>query len=391
MRIVQVHNRYRHHGGEDAVLETERDLLIGHGHEVHQYLKDNRLIDEDSNVATALSGIWSNSVYREFRTLLRRLRPSVVHVHNTMPLISPSVYYASAAENVPVIQTLHNYRLLCIGGQFLRDNRICEDCINTKCFAPGFRHKCYRQNLAATSAVGAMLVTHWGLSTWRSKITRYIALTAFARDKFICGGLPPAKISVKPNFMADPGYRPWSRAGRSGALYVGRLTAEKGIQQLLSAWSEVDYPLDVVGDGPMLDELRRVAPSTVRFHGHLAKPDVMALMQKAAFLAVPSICYETFSLVLMEAFATGLPVVASRIGAMAEIVRDGDTGILFNPGDIDDMREKIALAVGEENLLRMVSQNARKRYEDNFTPGRNYEMLKSIYEQAIADTATSAA
>jgi len=391
MRIVQVHNRYQHHGGEDAVLEAERDLLVGYGHEVHQYLKDNRSISGNSNIATALRGVWSGAVYNEFRGLLRRLKPAVVHVHNTMPLISPSIYYASAAEKVPVVQTLHNYRLLCIGSQFLRDNRICEDCLNTKLFAPGFRHKCYRQSFAATSAVGAMLVTHWGLSTWRTKITRYIALTAFARDKFISGGLPAAKISIKPNFMADPGYRPWSRTERTGALYVGRLTPEKGIRELLQAWQTLDHPLDIVGDGPMLAEMRRIAPETVRFHGHLDKANVMALMQKAAFLAVPSICYETFSLVLMEAFATGLPVIASRLGAMAEIVGDGDTGILFNAGDIADMREKLTMAMKNEDLLRTVSQNARRKYEQNFTPERNHELLKSIYELAIADAGATSA
>lgn len=382
MKLLLVHNSYQQPGGEDQVVTSELELLASHGHEVLRYTAHNDAVSQLSKLSLGLRTSWSRTTYREMRAVLRRERPQLVHVHNTLPLLSPAVYYAAGAAGVPVVQTLHNYRLLCPQALLLRRQRICEDCVGRRVAWPGIVHACYRHSRSATSAVVVMLSVHRFLGTWTGRVSRYIALTEFMRQKLIAGGLPEKQIVVKPNFVApDPGMG--NHCGRY-ALFVGRLSPEKGIRTLLRAWEAVGrrMPLKIAGDGPLQD-LARGSPPGVEWLGRVRHEDVLGLMKRASILVFPSECYEGFPTTIAEAFATGLPVVASHLGAMAEIVQDRQTGLFFTPGDATDLAAKIELALDYPDELIGMGRRARGEYEAKYTAERNYRLLREIYQVVL--------
>ena len=380
MRILLVHNTYQQPGGEDEVVRTEQRLLEERGHRVLQFSRHNDEIDRMSALEVAGTTLWSRATRRDLGRLLRAERPEVVHFHNTFPLISPSAYYAVRDEGTPIVQTLHNYRLVCSNAQLFRDGGPCEDCIGRKLPWPGVLHACYRDDRAASAVVVAMLGLHRALGTWSRLVGRYIALTDFARVKFIEGGLPPDRIAVKPNFLhPDPGAGP---GGGGFVLYVGRLSEEKGIDTLLRAWEVVeDPPLRIVGDGPLAPLVREAvsrAPG-VRWLGRQTQEEVQRLLGEARCLIVPSRWYEGFPRVVVEAFARGTPVVASRLGGLAEIVEDGRTGRLFRPGDPDDLLSAVRAIDRDGASMR---PRARAEFEARYTADVSYRTLMRIYAEA---------
>lgn len=290
-----------------------------------------------------------------------------------------------------MVQTLHNYRLLCPAGAFLRDGKVCEDCLGRGVTWPGVVHGCYRGSRPATAAVTAMLAAHRVMRTWQTRVSVFIALSEFARGKFVQGGLPADRIAAKPNFVAD-GFGPKIQPG-SYALYVGRLSEEKGPQLLPPAWRtmQVQVPMRIVGDGPLTDGLSHDVTasslSQIELLGQCTPDETRSLMRDARFLVSPSICYENFPIAIAEAFASGLPVIASRIGSLEEIVRDGVTGLHFNPGDARDLAAKVEWAWSHPEELARMGQAARAEYEAKYTPERNYQMLMGIYERALASKA----
>ena len=381
-----MHNFYQQPGGEDVVFAAEAALLRQNGHDVVEYREDNRRITGMNRIAVAARTVWSHQTQHRLRQVLRDIRCDVAHFHNTFPLISPSAYSACREARVPVVQTLHNYRVLCPAATFFRDQRVCEDCLGKTPPWPSVLHACYRNSHVHTAMAAMMLTVHRWLKTWQVQVDMYIALTEFSRRKFIQGGLPREKIVVKPNFVSpDPG-------GREGkgeyALFVGRLSGEKGVHILLRAWNKLrDIPLQIIGDGPLLEEatlvVRTYGLRAVDLLGRLPRQEVLALMKRAGLLIFPSELYEGFPVTLAEAFACGVPVIVSRLGAMAEIVDDGHTGLLFNPGDSEDLAAKVRWAMDHPNAMGRMGENARQVYEDKYTPERNYQMLLDIYEQAI--------
>lgn len=380
MRILLVHNTYQQPGGEDEVVRTERRLLEERGHRVLQFSRHNDEIDRMSALEVAGTTLWSRATRRDLARLLRAERPEVVHFHNTFPLISPSAYYAVRDEGTPIVQTLHNYRLVCSNAQLFRDGGPCEDCIGRKLPWPGVLHACYRDDRAASAVVVAMLGLHRALGTWSRLVGRYIALTDFARVKFIEGGLPPDRIAVKPNFLhPDPGAGP---GGGGFVLYVGRLSEEKGIETLLRAWEVVeDPPLRIVGDGPLAPLVREAESRArgVRWLGRQTQDEVQRLLGEARCLIVPSRWYEGFPRVVVEAFARGTPVVASRLGGLAEIVEDGRTGRLFRPGDPDDLLLAVRTIDRDGASMR---PRARAEFEAQYTADVSYRTLMRIYAEA---------
>ncbi len=383
--VVQVHNHYQQSGGEDVVVAAERALLETHAHRVVCLTADNTAIRSKYPLTVAVRTVWSQRSYRSLRGLIRATRPDVVHVHNTLPLLSPSVYYAARAEGIPVVQTLHNYRLLCPVATLYRDGRVCETCVGRGIPWPGLVHGCYRGSRAATGPVVGMLAAHRALGTWTRMVTVYIALTEFARQKFIDGGLPSEKIVVKPNFVyPDPG--PGEGSAKS-ALYVGRLTPEKGIDTLLKAWGCLSplVRLKVVGDGPLAPVVAEAATRLkgVEYLGRKSRDEVLALMKEATVLVFPSESYEGFPMTIAEAYATGLPVIASDLGAMASLVRHERTGLLFRPGDPDDLAAKVDWVLSHPHELLRMRQEARGEYEAKYTAEQNYRMLMGIYDRAI--------
>ena len=381
-----IHNRYQQHGGEDVSQAAERDVLLRHGLEVVEYLDDNDRISGIPPLRLALNTIWSSESKRKLAGVLRKERPDVAHFQNTFPLISASGYYACREAGVPVVQALRNFRTFCPGALLMRLGRPCTDCLGS--FLPwrGVLHGCYRHSRSASAVVAAMTATHWMLGTWRRAVDVYIAPTEFVRQKSIAGGLPAGRVVVKPNFVdPDPGVG----EHRGGfALFVGRLSPEKGVQCLVEAWRGLGLrvPLKVVGAGPLESMVRELCAcqSRVEFLGSASIREVYALMREAAFLIVPSVWYETFCRVLVEAFAAGLPVIASRLGAMAEIVADGETGLHFEPGNADDLRRKVEWALDNPESMTRMGRRAREEFLGKYTGDRNRDMLVTIYASLMA-------
>lgn len=390
LKVLLVHNTYQDQGGEDVVLRQERELLTAAGHDVSEYLRHNSEIKQYS-VAQRLTligrTVWAFDSQREFRELVLHRKPDIVHVHNTFPLISPSVYNVCEEAKVPVVQTLHNYRLFCSGANFFRDGRVCEECIDGH-FWRGVRHGCYRDSPLQTAPVALMLSLHHARKTWFRKVDRYIALTSFARGRFVKAGMPAEKIVVKPNFVPDPGKR--SGGEGSYAVCVGRVSQEKGVPTLLKAWRVLGQaiPLQVIGVGPARELLEREAAadglSHVKFLGQQPRDQVIAAMKGARFVIFPSELYENFPLTILEAFACGVPVVASRLGAMQEIVEDGRTGMFFGPGNAQELADVVARAWQQPEYMKLLGEQARKEYEINYTAAANYGRLMEIYQEVIA-------
>jgi glycosyltransferase involved in cell wall biosynthesis len=384
MKVLLLHNFYQQPGGEDQVFKHESALLKEYGHQVVQFSVHNNQIDALSRVQLTTSTIWNRSVYSDLRELIRSERPQIAHFHNTFPLISPAAYYAAKDENIPVVQTLHNYRLFCPSGVFFRDGRICEDCLGKFTSWPGIIHSCYRGNSAATSVVALMLSIHRLLSTWISKVDVYIALTTFARQKFIEGGLPASKIVVKPNFI-HPIPKIENTQGIY-ALFVGRLVQEKGIRILLNAWRKIgaQIPLKIVGDGPLASEVSVMAKehSSIEWFRSQSHDAISSLMKSALTLIIPSLWYEGFPMVVAEAYAEGLPVIASSLGSLSGLVVHGRTGRHFKPGDSEDLCVQVEWILNHREEHSQMRKEARKEFELKYTAEQNYTMLMEIYEKA---------
>lgn len=384
MRILSVHNRYQIRGGEDECYEAEVSLLRELGHAVEVYEKNNESVAALGALRTAVKTLWSVESYSSVKRQLSEQIYDVVHLQNFFPLISPAVYYAAKEKSVLVVQTLHNYRLLCPNAKFFRDGHPCEDCLGKVVPWPSVIHACYREDSVATSVVAAMLAMHRFMGTWAKMVDVYIALTEFARQKFIQGGLPAEKIVVKPNFVhPDPGFR----MGKGNyALFVGRLSSEKGVGILLSAWKQLGgkIPLKIVGDGPLAPqviEFLKSIPGT-EWLGRKPLNEVYDLMGEAAFLVFPSEWYEGLPRTIIEAFAVGTPVIAADIGAMSSLVSPGRTGLHFRPGNIEDLTTQIEWALTHPEAMQEMRQEARVEFETKYTAQKNYEMLMDIYEQA---------
>lgn len=378
LRVLVAHNSYQMRGGEDSVVDAEVALLRSHGHAVTEYRRHNDELQDMRTLSAALDTLWSRKTGRDLDAQFASTRPDVIHVHNTFPLISPSLYWAAHRHGIPVVQTLHNFRLLCPQAMFLRDGKVCEDCLG-KLPWRGVKHACYRDSRAQSVALGGMLVMHRMLGTWTNKVARYIALNEFCRSKFIEGGMPADRISIKPNFVD---FAPPVSAERSGFLYVGRLSPEKGIATLASAASQSPgISLKIAGQGP--DEHLLEGIKGVDRLGAITLEQVRDLMSNAIALVLPSIQYEGFPRTLVEAYGCGLPVIASRIGALAGLVIEGQTGHLFEPGDSSDLSAKLRWAQEHPTDMAAMGLRARLRFEEHFTPEKNYEQLISIYRAVV--------
>jgi len=385
MRILSIHNEYQIRGGEDESREAEERLLQEMGHHVDIYEQNNHDVSHINKQQLALRTIWSQTSYKAISKQLRTISSDLVHVQNFFPLISPSIYYAARNHKVPIVQTLRNYRLLCPNALFFRDGHVCEDCIGKPIPYPGIINSCYRGDRAASSVTAAMISIHRALGTWRNMVDRFITLTHFAREKFIEGGLPADKIVVKPNFVhPDPGV---GNGLGNYALFVGRLAVEKGIDTLLEAWKILDYsyPLKIVGDGPLFEQVKAATQinSNIEWLGRRSIPEVHELMGNATFLVFPSKWYETFGRVAVESFAKGTPVIAANLGAIAELINNHRTGVLFNPSDAVDLANKVDWCLSNKYRLKEMRKEARYEFESKFTAIANYEATMEIYKNLL--------
>lgn len=395
MRILQAHNLYQQPGGEDTEFRAVQDMLIAAGHQVTEYVRNNKELSDYglwSKATLAPRAVWAWDSHGHLRALLKREKTEIAHFHNTFPLISPAAYYACREAGVPVVQTLQNYRLFCPAALFFRDGKVCEECFEHSLWR-GVRYGCYRGSRLQTGVVALMLAVHRARLTWTRMVNHFIAPSQFARSKLIAAGLPADKIAVKPNLVyPDPGVK--NGAG-DGVMFVGRLAPEKGLRTLLLAWERLGsrIPLRILGDGPLRAELETEAGrrglSSISFEGHRPRNETLAAMKSARFLIVPGEWYETFSITTVEAFACGLPVVASRLGAMEEIVEDGRTGLHFQPGNPEDLAEKVNWAWTHSRQTEEMGREARAEYQAKYDAARNYPTLMDIYQQAIRNSGST--
>lgn len=391
MRILFCHNYYQKPGGEDRCFEDEAALLESHGHTVVRYQRDNDHIKGIHSIATAGLAIWNRTTIREIRQIIRDQQIDLVHCMNAFPVISPSLYYACHRENIPVVQTLANYRLFCAGAYFMRDQKVCEDCIGKIFPWPAIAHGCYRESRTASTAVTALQVIHRLIGTWSKRVTRYIALTEFGREKFIQCGLPAERIAVKPNFV-DPIPAVGSGEGDDAghyALFVGRLSPEKGVELMLEAWQDpaCSLPLMIVGDGPLADSVRQAAANNprIRFIGQQPPEAILGIMAAARFLVFPSVWYEGLPRTIVESLAVGTPILAADIGAMTEIVTEGAGGLRFPVGDLNALRAAAIRLCQNPELTQQMRSQARAEFLAKYTADENYRIMINIYNDAIAE------
>jgi glycosyltransferase involved in cell wall biosynthesis len=383
MKVLFVHNRYRERGGEDFVVDREIALLQAAGHEVRLLEKDSRELEAAGKLAQ-LRAAWELPYSPSGREAVAReidsFRPELVHVHNFFPAFTPAVYDAIRGAHLPVVQTLHNYRVFCASALLARDGKPCELCL-TGSTAPARKFRCYQGSRLKTAALTRMISRHRREGTWSTKVDRFIALSDFSRGKFVEGGLKAEKIRVKPNFCFPPAGEP--AAGREGfALFVGRLSGEKGVHTLLEAWRGLKIPLQIAGDGPLRASAAAAGAAQAHLLGSQSSENISRLMRRASFLVLPSVCYENFPLVVAEAFAHGLPVIASRLGSLGEIIRHEENGLHFAAGDITALRQAVERLASDPGLRERLGAQAREDYLRLYTPERNLEQLLEIYREA---------
>ncbi|MDG2014535.1 MAG: glycosyltransferase family 4 protein, partial [Pirellulaceae bacterium] len=285
MKILLCHNFYQQPGGEDKVFADEGALLELHGHQVVRYERHNDDVGSMGRMELLKKTIWNDRTWQEIGTILERERPEVMHCTNTFPLISPSVYYRAKSLGVSVVQSLHNYRIVCPKAQLMRQGQVCEKCLGKRIAWPALTHRCYRDSLPATAVIVSMLAHHWKKGTWLNAVDQYIALTEFAKQKLVEGGLPKDKIRVKPNFIkSDPGV---GQGKGDYAIFVGRLSPEKGITTLLTAWRKLksNLKLKILGDGPLAQQVATAALEDPRIEwlGHQTMDQVNELIGEARF------------------------------------------------------------------------------------------------------------
>lgn len=375
------------------MVDAERDLLSANGVDVHQLLFDNGSLREGRSLGAdlrlAASTVWSESARRQVAAAIERLRPDVVHVHNTFAAASPSVHWAGRAGGPPIVQTLHNYRLVCPVATAFRDGRACTDCVGRAVPWPGVLHSCVRGSRSQSAAVAVMLTTHRVLGTYSRRVDAHIALTDFQRSLLIAGGVSPRRIHVIPNFLAQA---PMGSEGqREGVLYAGRLAPEKGLSVLLAAAGKVRGAIRVAGSGPLAPSVAAAATAgSVAFLGELPTTQVREHIARSRALVVPSLWYEGFPMVVIESFAAGTPVIASRIGSLAEIVEDGATGLLVEPGNDVALGRAVRWALDHPGELEAMGKRARRRFQERYSADRHLGALMELYASLRAKTRGSA-
>lgn len=386
MRVLMAHNRYQLPGAEDHVYEAEADLLRRRGHSVVQFELHNDSLASTNPLAAARDGFWNYEAAEKVRAIVAEQKIEVAHFHNIFPVMSPSVYYAARSAGAAVVQTLHNFRLLCPRCTLFRAGHICHDCAGKPVAWPAVVHGCYR-NRSASAVTAAMTAFHGAIGTWKSAVDAYVALTDFSRELFVRYGLPQTSVFVKPNFLAtDLGM---GAVERRDALFVGRLVVEKGIPTLLEAWKRIGsrLPLKIYGDGPLRDDVALAAERSggaITWFGWKDRAEVNAALGSASVLIFPSTWYECGPLAVIESLARGTPVIAANLGALSEMIRPGSDGYHFTPGSADSLVEAVETFLSLADGGRQLGKSARAAFLQKYTADQGYENLLELYRFAMA-------
>ncbi len=388
MKILIIHNHYLERGGEDAVFESERKMLRNNGHQVHSYERSNSEIRQFGffqKLKFVFKDIfWSKEIYNEISEIIKNFNPDIAHIHNPFIMMSPALYAALKDKNVPIVQTLHNYRLGCFNGLFYKNGQVCEQCLKWGSFL-GVIRKCWRKSFLQSMLFYKLRRKYNKLKVFEEIIDRYIALSEFSRKKLIECGIPEDKISVKQNFIESPFQS--KRIPGEHVLFVGRLSDYKGIKTLIKAFQALpEIKLKIVGDGPLKKDLKfsLCQNENIEIMGSKFYEETLNILKDSAFLVFPSECYENMPRTIIEGFACGVPVVASDIGAIPELIKNGETGLLFSAGDANDLYEKIRYLIQNKELVERMGKIVFNVYKEKYTPDKNYNMLMDVYKKALA-------
>lgn len=388
LRVLQVYNEYRRWGGEDTAVYLQAEMLRKHGHEVEQLLVSTKEIDGASPfrlAAAGLGAVWSFHGYRLMKKTITRFSPDIVHVHNSFPLLSPSIFWAANRAGIPAVQTLHNFRFVCANSVLLRDEKPCEDCVGRFPW-PALRHRCYLDSVLATGAVVAMNVFHRFLGTFEDKVHAYVALSEFSREILLRAGLPGDRTHVQPNFVTD--FNTPAKARRPQIVFAGAISRPKGVHLLLQAWAKLSppgYSLILIGDSPdrATLELEFAGIDGIEWYGSQPQEKVIEIVAASRWLVMPSLLYENCPMVLLEAFSVGTPVIVPHHGAFPTFVAHAQDGFLFSPGNADSLASALRTAVeSPEETWRGWSESARTKYLRTFTEEKNYQQLVAVYQKA---------
>lgn len=380
--VLSIFARYRQQGGEERVFDSEADLLERNGWRVVRVAppaSPQSTLRE--RFALGREAVWSRVWRNRIRDLIERERPDVVHIHNTFPTLSPSVLSACREAGVPVVKTLHNYRLLCAAATLWRDHRPCRDCVGRAPW-PALRHRCYHDSLAESAVVAGSLALHRALGSWSRGVDLFVCPSHATRGIFLEAGLPPERLVVKPNFVApDPG----AAAGPGEyALFAGRLCEEKGIAELVAAWENLDVPLRILGDGPLAATVLDLASRHpgVETDGWKPHSEVFAALRRARFLVFSSRAGEACPMIVLEAFACGVPVVAANGAVARELIGDDALGWLYPGGDSAALEATAHCAWADPEAARERGRRARHAYEALYDSAQGYRRLTECYELA---------
>lgn len=383
MRVLLVHNFYKIPGGEDSVVREELMMLQNRGVDVELYsVRNEEIKGAWGRIAAAIQVAYSLPARRALAQKLAETLPDVVHIHNFFPLLSPSILDACRDAGVPSVITLHNYRILCPSALLYPDPVMREYSLRHPCWWTVPR-KVYRNSLAGTLAVATMVELHKRMGTWKRKVDCFIALTDWAKEKFIEGGLPAERIVVKPNCIARP--PSFGGVSRDGGLFVGRLDEQKGVEVLLRSWKNIDYPLKIIGDGPLAGLVQQNVSDRVIWLGRQPQDVVQREMQAARFLVLPSVGYEMFPMTIVEAFSNRLPVICSDLPSLRALVTSGVTGVTFPPGDAAALADQVRWAAENPRAVDELGSRALATYEERYTREMNFDHLIAIYRSVCRD------
>lgn len=389
MKILQAHNYYQLAGGEDIVVENEKKLLLENGHEVIRYLKHNNEINEFSlknKLKLFDSMTWSQKTFDEVRKVLIKEKPDICHVHNFFPLISPSIYDACKKENIPVVQTLHNFRLICTNGMLLRNGKVCEDCLGKSAFNSTGK-KCYRNSHTQTFAVANMIEKNKKNRVWSKNVDAYLCFTEFAKQKFIAHGIKESKLFIKPNFVECTIHEVNPTPKKDYLIYVGRLDSYKGVPLIKEIAASLPLPVKLVGEGELMEEMKGV--SNVDLLGKQSHKSTMRLISEATALLFPSSCYEGMPMTILEAFAHQTPVIASNLGAMQSLIKHQHNGLLFTQGSSIELLSCINLLLTNKELSSEITRNAFKDFQEKYSKEENYQTLIKLYDSLLSSKLTN--
>jgi glycosyltransferase involved in cell wall biosynthesis len=396
LKILLAHNFYGSAApsGENSVYLAEKELLKSHEHSIIEFSRHSDEIRDRGFLGKLQGGLvtpWNPFTAKKIRQLLKTEKPDILHVHNTFPLLSPSIFHAVKEFPTATVLTLHNYRIFCAAAIPMRNSNICTECLEKQSIFPALKYGCYRESRLNTLPLTIMIGLHRRLGTWSRLIDAFIALTEFQKDKMVKAGLPAEVVHVKPHFYPDPPLPlPW-REREEKIVFIGRMGKEKGVHILIEAWrlwGESAPKLEMIGEGPEWRRIRESVHGTkvedkITFLGQLPFSKGQELLAKAKLLVLPSLCFEGFPMVIREAFALGVPVAASRIGAIPFIIKEGINGVMFKPGDSTDLLKMVKPLWENSVKLSVMAEAARKEFEEKYTADTNYDILMEIYREAI--------